>query len=65
MDEVNETGQPPSATSRGEPSIRDFPAANGNRRKGSIIGRLEGVMNINGDPDDLVKPIFPLEDGTC
>jgi prevent-host-death family protein len=62
MDEVNETGRPLVVTKRGEPVIEVFPARNGSKRKGSIIGRLEGIMKINGDPDDLVKPIFPLED---
>ncbi len=42
--------------------IEVFPARNGNKKKDSIIGRLEGIMKINGDPDDLVRPIFPLED---
>jgi prevent-host-death family protein len=63
MDEVNETGRPLLVTKRGEPSIKVFPARNGdNKKKGSILGRLEGIIKINGDPDDLVKPIFPLED---
>ena len=62
MDELNETGRPLLVTKRGEPSVRIFPAGNGAKRNRSIIGRLEGVMKINGDPDDLVKPIFPLED---
>jgi len=62
MDEVNETGRPLVVTKRGEPVIEVFPARNRNKKKDSIIGRLEGVMKINGDPDDLVKPIFPLED---
>jgi prevent-host-death family protein len=62
MDEVNETGRPLVVTKRGEPVIEVFPARNGSKRKDSIIGRLEGIMKINGDPDDLVKPTFPLED---
>ena len=62
MDEVYETGRPLVVTKRGEPVIEVFPARNRNKKKDSIIGRLEGVMKINGDPDDLVKPIFPLED---
>jgi prevent-host-death family protein len=62
MDEVKETGKPLVVTKRGEPVIEVFPAHRGNNKKSSIIGRLEGIMKINGDPDDLVKPIFPLED---
>lgn len=62
MDELNETGRPLLVTKRGKPSIKILPAANADKRNRSIIGRLEGVMKINGDPDDLVKPIFPLED---
>lgn len=62
MDEVNKTGRPLLVTKRGEPSIKVFPAGKERKRNHSIIGRLEGVMKINGDPDDLVKPIFPLED---
>ncbi len=62
MNEVKETGRPLVVTTRGEPVIEVFPARNGNKKKDSIIGRLEGIMKINGDPDDLVRPIFPLED---
>lgn len=62
MEEVNETGRPLVVTKRGEPVIKVVPIRNGNKKKDSIIGRLEGIMKINGDPDDLVKPIFPLED---
>jgi len=62
MDEVNESGRPLLVTKRGQPSIKVFPARNGRKKKDSIIGRLEGIMKINGDPDDLIKPIFPLED---
>jgi antitoxin (DNA-binding transcriptional repressor) of toxin-antitoxin stability system len=62
MDELNETGGALLVTKRGKPSIKIFPAANENKRNPGILGRLEGVIKINGDPDDLVKPIFPLED---
>ena len=62
MDEVKTTGKPLVVTKRGEPVIEVFPARSADRKKGSFIGRLEGIMKINGDPDDLVKPIFPLED---
>ena len=62
MDEVNETGTPLLVTKRGVPSIKVFPARNASKKKDSIIGRLEGIMEIVGDPDDLIKPVFPLED---
>jgi prevent-host-death family protein len=62
MDEVNETGRPLLVTKRGQPSIKVFPARNASKKKDSIIGRLEGIMEIVGDPDDLIKPVFPLED---
>lgn len=62
MDEVNETGRPLLVTKRGKPSIKVFPAWNGRRKKDDFLGRLAGVMEIVGDPDDLIKPIFPLED---
>ena len=62
MDEVNETGRPLLVTKRGQPSITVFPARNASKKKDSIIGRLEGIMEIVGDPDDLIKPVFPLED---
>ena len=62
MDEVNETGRPLVVTKRGEPVIRVVPIRNDRRKKDKFLGRLEGIMKINGDPDDLVKPIFPLED---
>jgi prevent-host-death family protein len=61
MDEVKETGRPLIVTKRGVPVIEVFPARNGNK-KSSILGRLEGIIKIKGDPDDFVKPIFPLED---
>ena len=62
MDEVNETGRPLVVTKRGEPVIKVVPIANGRKKKGDFFGRLEGIIEIVGDPDDLVKPIFPLED---
>jgi prevent-host-death family protein len=65
MDEVNETGRAVIVTKRGEPSIKVVPIANRKdkrKKKDSIFGRLAGVMKIHGDPDDLIKPIVPLED---
>ena len=48
-------------TKRGKPTARVSPFAN-SVKKESIIGRLEGIGEIVGDPDDLIKPVFPLED---
>ncbi len=66
MREVADTGSPVLVTSRGEPLVEVFPARNRNKMKGKkkdeFLGRLEGIMKIVGDPDDLIKPIFPLED---
>jgi len=60
LDEVNETGQEIVITKRGRPTAKLIPFTQ--PKKGSFIGRLEGILKINGDPDDLIKPIFPLED---
>jgi prevent-host-death family protein len=62
MDEVKETGRPLVVTKRGEPVIEVFPARNGKKTKDDFFGRLKGIVEIVGDPDDLIKPIFPLED---
>ena len=31
-------------------------------KKEDFFGRLEGIIEIVGDPDDLINPVFPLED---
>jgi prevent-host-death family protein len=64
MDEVNETGKPIVVTKRGEPVVEVVPirAAKERKKKDPIFGRLKGIVTIVGDPDDLVKPVFPLED---
>jgi prevent-host-death family protein len=61
MDEVKDTGRPVIVTKRGKPVIEVRPITNG-KKKDSIFGRLAGIMKIHGDPDDLVRPIIPLED---
>ncbi len=61
MDEVQETGQPVVVTKRGKPVIKVVPITQG-KKKDDLFGRLEGILKINGDPADLVQPIFPLED---
>src|ERR1017187_6239928 len=64
MDEVNETGRPLVVTKRGEPVIEIIPirAARKSTKRDPIFGRLRGIVTIVGDPDDLIKPVFPLED---
>ncbi len=60
IDEVNRTGQEVIITKRGKPTAKLIPFVEAQRK--SFIGRLEGIMKINGDPDDLIKPVFPEED---
>ena len=60
IDEVSRTGQEVIITKRGKPSAKLIPIVE--VPKESFIGRLEGIMKINGNPDDLIKPIFPEED---
>jgi len=63
MSEVASTGKPVLVTRRGEPLVEVIPPRNKRSRRGDdFIGRLEGVIEIIGDPDDLIKPVFPLED---
>ncbi len=65
MDEVNETGRPLVVTKRGKPVIKVVPIRAANERKKKkdpIFGRLKGIVEIVGDPDELIKPAFPLED---
>lgn len=60
IDQVNETGHEIVITKRGKPSAKLIPFKP--RRVESLIGRLVGIGEIVGDPDDLIKPVFPLED---
>ena len=63
MDEVQQTGIPLVVTKRGKPVIEVVPIrAADNEKKADIFGRLQGIVEIVGDPDDLIKPVFPLED---
>lgn len=63
MDEVPEPGKPLVVTKRGKPVIEVLPARPANKEEeGPIFGRLKGIVTIVGDPDDLIKPVFPLED---
>lgn len=67
MREIADSGSPVLVTSRGKPLVEVVPARDRrNGKKGTkrddFLGRLEGIMKINGDPDDLIKPVFALED---
>lgn len=61
LDEVKLTGNGVIITKRGKAVAKLIPFANPARRE-PIIGRLVGIGEIVGDPDDLLKPVFPLED---
>ncbi len=61
IDEVNKSGQEVIITKRGKAAAKLVPFASP-AKKEPIIGRLEGIGEIVGDPDDLIKPVFPLED---
>jgi len=64
MDEIKETGKPLIVTKRGEPVAKLVPIRTPKAlgKKDPIFGRLRGIVTIVGDPDDLIKPVFPLED---
>ena len=61
IDEVNRTGREVVITKRGKPmaKLTSFPRT---QKKKPFIGSLEGIIEIVGDPDDLIKPVFPEED---
>jgi prevent-host-death family protein len=60
LDEVNRTGQEVIVTKRGKAVAKLVPFQE--MSVDSLFGRLKGIVKIVGDPDDLVKPIIPLED---
>src|SRR5208337_856306 len=65
MKEIASTGKPVLVTKRGEPLVEVIPPRNlrkKSKKKDDFFGRLKGVIEIVGDPDDLIKPVFPLED---
>jgi prevent-host-death family protein len=62
MDEINQTGKPLVVTKRGVPVARVVPIRSGGKKKDDFFGRMKGIIEIVGDPDDLIKPVFPLED---
>jgi prevent-host-death family protein len=61
IDDVSETGHEVIITKRGEPKAKLVPFGVPAKKK-PFLGRLVGLMEIVGDPDDLIKPVFPLED---
>ena|SRR5208337_215908 len=61
IDDVSETGHEVIITKRGEPKAKLVPFGTLAKKK-PFLGRLVGLMEIVGDPDDLIKPVFPLED---
>ncbi len=65
MDEVNETGMSLVVTKRGQPVVKLVPIANGKdkpKKKDDFFGRLKGIIEIVGDPDDLIRPAYALEE---
>ena len=62
MDEINKTGKSMIVTKRGVPVMKVVPIRNAKKKKDDFFGRLKGIIEIVGDPDDLIKPVFPLED---
>ena len=62
IDEVSDNGSEVIITKRGTPKAKLVPISNGKKKRESLLGRLEGIVDIIGDPDDLIKPVFPLED---
>jgi prevent-host-death family protein len=62
IDEVNETGQELVITKRGKPTAKLIPFRDGSATRKNMMGSLVGIIDIVGDPDDLIKPVFPLED---
>jgi antitoxin (DNA-binding transcriptional repressor) of toxin-antitoxin stability system len=63
MDEINKTGKSMIVTKRGVPVMKVVPIRDAKVRgeKDPIFGRLKGIVEIVGDPDDLIQPVFPFE----
>ncbi|HVO61424.1 MAG TPA: type II toxin-antitoxin system prevent-host-death family antitoxin, partial [Terriglobales bacterium] len=60
-DEINQTGRPMVVTKRGVPVVRLVPIRD-DKKKPDFFGRLKGIVEIVGDPNDLINPVFPPED---
>ena len=53
MDEVNETREPVLITKRGRPVAKLVPLQ---RMQSKLIGRLEGIVEIEGDIESPLEP---------
>jgi prevent-host-death family protein len=64
MAEVNSTGRPVLVTKRGQPFVRVLPVEEPaeNESPEAIFGCLRHMLASEKGLDDLVEPIFPLED---
>lgn len=63
MDEVKATGQPVVVTKRGQPIIAIVSLDQFEQKKpDDFFGRLDGVIEIVGEPDDLIRPAFEPEE---
>jgi prevent-host-death family protein len=60
IDEVSKSGQEVIITKRGKAVAKLIPFQE--MSVDSLFGRLKGIVEIVGDPDDLIKPAFPEED---
>ena len=60
IEEVANSGQEVVITKRGKATAKLIPFKAST--VDSLFGRLKGLVEIVGDPDDLIKPVFPLED---
>jgi len=60
IDEVNRSGREVVVTKRGKAVAKLVPFQE--MSVDSLFGRLKGIVEIVGDPDDLIKPVFELED---
>ena len=41
--------------------MKVVPIRNAKKKKDDFFGRLKGIIEIVGDGDDLIKPVFPLQ----
>ncbi len=60
IDEVSKSGREVIITKRGKAVAKLIPFQE--MSVDSLFGRLKGIVEIVGDPDDLIKPVFPPED---
>lgn len=65
MDEVAATGEPVLITKRGKPVVRILAPEEALKRKvdvDSIHRALRGLVSVTDNSDDLIGPIFPVDD---